>query len=61
MLTHPLESLSSSATMQSYGRDTGGHGFRISLEIRDDRIYEPWQVAPADPRFAPLRRLRAAS
>jgi hypothetical protein len=26
---------------ESCGRDTGGHGFRIFLEIRDDQIYEP--------------------
>ena len=28
--------------MQSCGRDTGGHRFRISLEIPDDRVYEPY-------------------
>ena len=31
-----------SAAMQSCGRDSGGHGFRISLEIGDDRVYEPY-------------------
>ncbi len=41
-LTHPLESLSAAAAIQTCGRNAGGQGFRISLEIRYDRVYEPY-------------------
>ena len=30
--------------MPSCGRNAGGHGFRISLEIRYDRVYEPYAL-----------------
>ncbi len=33
--------------MQSCGRSAGGHEFRISLEIRYDRIYEPYALPSA--------------
>jgi len=36
-----------SAALPNCGRTVGNHSSRVSLEIRYDRVYEPYGVAPA--------------
>jgi hypothetical protein len=50
-----------SAAMQPCGRDSGGHRFRISLEIGDDRVYEPYALTLSGAGLPQLPALTGAA
>jgi hypothetical protein len=47
-----------SRTRSSCGRDSEGHGFRISLKIGDHRVYEPYALMQLTTGIENSRRLK---